>query len=106
MNRNSLPFDTNGPWYTSGLRVGTAAVTTLGMGEAEMKEMAATFKLVLTHTKPEQITSGENAGKLSKAKYTMDEKVKTEAKSRVKALLDRFPVYPELDLEFLQKYFG
>ncbi len=106
LNRNSLPFDTNGPWYTSGLRVGTPAVTTLGMGEAEMKEMAAIFKLVLTHTKPEQITSGENAGKLSKAKYTMDEKAKAEARSRVKALLDRFPVYPELDLEFLQKYFG
>ena len=31
LNRNALPFDKNGPWYTSGLRLGTAAVTTLGM---------------------------------------------------------------------------
>jgi glycine hydroxymethyltransferase len=105
LNRNALPFDTNGPWYTSGLRVGTAAVTTLGMGAAEMKEMAAIFKLVLSHTKPETITTGEHAGKLSKAKFILDEKAKTEARSRVKALLDRFPVYPELDLEFLIKYF-
>ncbi len=35
LNRNSLPFDPNGPWYTSGLRIGTPAVTTLGMGPAE-----------------------------------------------------------------------
>ena len=33
LNRNSLPFDPNGPWYTSGLRLGTPAVTTLGMGD-------------------------------------------------------------------------
>jgi glycine hydroxymethyltransferase len=39
LNRNSLPFDPNGPWYTAGLRVGTAAVTTLGMGMAEMEEI-------------------------------------------------------------------
>jgi glycine hydroxymethyltransferase len=106
LNRNSLPFDSNGPWYTSGLRVGTPAVTTLGMGTAEMKEMAAIFKLVLANTKPELITSGENTGKASKAKYIIDPEAKTEARSRVKALLDRFPVYPELNLEFLMKYFG
>jgi len=34
LNRNSLPGDVNGPWYTSGLRIGTPAVTTLGMGPA------------------------------------------------------------------------
>jgi glycine hydroxymethyltransferase len=106
LNRNSLPFDSNGPWYTSGLRVGTPAVTTLGMGAAEMKEMAAIFKLVLANIKPEQITSGENTGKASKAKYIIDQKAKAEARSRVKALLERFPVYPELNLEFLMKYFG
>ncbi len=106
LNRNSLPFDSNGAWYTSGLRVGTPAVTTLGMGEAEMKEIASIFKLVLSNTKPEIIAKGENAGKASKAKYVLDEKVKEQAKSRVKALLDKFPVYPELDLELLQKYFG
>jgi glycine hydroxymethyltransferase len=106
LNRNSLPFDSNGPWYTSGLRVGTPATTTLGMGAAEMKEIAAIFKVVLANTKPEKITTGENAGKLSKAKYVVDPKAKAEARTRVKNLLDRYPVYPELDLEFLLKYFG
>jgi len=39
LNRNSIPFDPNGPWYTSGLRLGTPAVTTLGMGQGEMSEI-------------------------------------------------------------------
>ena len=46
LNRNALPFDANGPWYTSGLRVGTPAATTLGMTPSDMKEIAAVFKLV------------------------------------------------------------
>jgi glycine hydroxymethyltransferase len=106
LNRNSLPYDVNGPWYTSGLRMGTPAVTTLGMGKEEMKEIAAILKLVLNNTKPETIATGEHAGKPSKAKYQIAEKAKQEAQKRVKALLDRFPVYPELDLEFLLKNFG
>lgn len=106
LNRNSLPYDINGPWYTSGLRVGTPAVTTLGMGKDEMKEIAAILKLVLSNTKPEIIASGEHAGKPSKAKYQIDANAKREAQTRVKNLLDRFPVYPELDLEFLLQNYG
>ncbi len=106
LNRNALPFDTNGPWYTSGLRIGTPATTTLGMGTAEMKEIAAIIKLVLANTKPATIASGKNAGKPSKAKYILDEKAGAEAKARIKALLDAYPVYPEIDLAFLQEYFG
>jgi glycine hydroxymethyltransferase len=105
LNRNSLPYDPNGPWYTSGLRIGTPATTTLGMGTDEMKEIAAILKLVLSNTKPEIITSGDNAGKPSKAKYVIDDKAADVARNRVKTLLDRFPVYPNLDLEFLKKCF-
>jgi len=105
LNRNSLPYDSNGPWYTSGLRIGTPAVTTLGMKTEEMKEIAAILVLVLSNTKPETIASGNNAGKPSKAKYVIDEKAASEARAMVKKLLDRFPVYPQLDLELLQKHF-
>ena len=52
LNRNPIPFDPNGPWYTSGLRFGTAAVTTLGMGKAEMDEIASVVALVLKNVKP------------------------------------------------------
>ncbi len=105
LNRNSLPFDPNGPWYTSGLRIGTPATTTLGMGEAEMKGIAEVLWLVLSNTKPRILTKGKNAGKPSKAKYGLDEAARNEASSRVKALLDRFPVYPELDLNVLKEGF-
>lgn len=102
LNRNALPFDTNGPWYTSGLRLGTPAVTTIGLSEAEMKEIAAIVKLVLAHTEP----TTTSAGKMSRAKYRLAAAALREAKGRVKALLDRFPVYPELDLAFLEAQFS
>jgi glycine hydroxymethyltransferase len=105
LNRNSLPYDANGPWYTSGLRIGTPAATTLGMGVDEMKEIASILKLVLSNTKPEIISSGGNAGKPSQAKYVIGDKAAGEARSRVKTLLDRFPVYPQLDLELLKRSF-
>jgi glycine hydroxymethyltransferase len=105
LNRNALPFDPNGPWYTSGLRIGTPAVTTLGMGEPQMAEIAAIIALVLKHTKPVVLTKGEKAGQLSKAKAVTDADVKQEAQNRVLALLDRFKLYPELDLAFLSQYF-
>jgi glycine hydroxymethyltransferase len=105
LNFNSLPFDPNGPLITSGMRLGTPAVTTLGMGEAEMKEIAAIIKLVLAGTTAGIIKSGPNAGEHSKRLHVLDEKVRDQARARVKALLDRFPVYPQLDLEFLRRYF-
>ena len=106
LNRNSLPFDVNGPWYTSGLRIGTPAITTLGMGEAEMREIAGIIKLVLANTTPATIESGANAGEASKAKYVVEPKAHDAARARVHALLDRFPVYPELDLTLLQEFFA
>ncbi|MCL2139659.1 MAG: glycine hydroxymethyltransferase [Treponema sp.] len=101
LNRNSLPFDPNGPWYTAGLRIGTAAITTLGMGEPEMEEIASLIALVLKGTSQAQT---EKLVK-SKAKYIIQPEVKTQAIERVKKLLDRFPVYPDLDLPFLKQAF-
>lgn len=98
LNRNSLPFDANGPWYTSGLRIGTPAVTTLGMGPAEMKEIASVIKLVLSNVTATTTASG----KKSLTKYILDAKVSQEAQQRIRALLDQHPLYPELDLELLQ----
>lgn len=105
LNRNALPFDSNGPWYTSGLRIGTPAVTTLGMGKQEMKEIAAIIKLVLSNTRPAKITKGPQAGTLSKSKVVTDPAAKAEALDRVHNLLHRFLLYPELDLEFLKNNF-
>lgn len=105
VNSNSLPFDPQGPLVTSGLRIGTPAVTTLGMGEAEMGEIAAIIKLALTGTKGGLIPTGPKAGTSSKTRYEIDPGALEQVRSRVKGLLDRFPVYPQLDLAFLQRHF-
>ncbi|MCB1105683.1 MAG: glycine hydroxymethyltransferase [Cephaloticoccus sp.] len=102
LNRNSLPFDPNGPWYTSGLRIGTPAVTTLGMGRAEMKEIAAVLAKVLKNTRAAVLKNGG----ASRSKCETDPAVQVTAVERVRALLARFPVYPQLDLGFLQKHFS
>ncbi len=101
LNRNALPFDANGPWYTSGLRVGTPAVTALGMDPADMKEIAAVFKIVLSNTKPAIMQKGSEAGQPSRARFETAEAAAAAARERVGALLSRYPVYPELDLALL-----
>jgi glycine hydroxymethyltransferase len=102
LNRNPIPFDANGPWYTSGLRFGTAAVTTLGMGEAEMEEIASVVALVLKNVKPGKTKSGA----LDKTKYTLDETVRGQSHARVNDLLKSYPVYPEIDLPYLMDGLG
>jgi glycine hydroxymethyltransferase len=97
VNRNSLPFDPNGAWYTSGFRAGTAAITTLGMGKEEMEELGSIMALVLKNTS--QAQKGKDSQEKSKVKYNIEGKAKAEALERVKKLQDRFPVYPQLDLE-------
>src|SRR5215207_2409187 len=89
LNRNVIPFDPNGSWYTSGLRLGTPAVTTLGMGADEMREVAAIVHTVLESTEPVPD---------SKAKYQLDPTVRDQAKRRAADLLDRFPLYPGIAL--------
>ena len=106
LNYNSLPNDPNGPLITSGLRIGTPAITTLGMGPDEMKQIAKIIKLVVSNTQAGILTSGPNAGEPSKRLHTLDAKVRDEARAMIKELLDRFPVYPQLDLAFLQEHFG
>ena len=101
LNRNALPYDQNGPWYTSGLRIGTPAVTTLGMEPEQMREIASVISLVLKATRPQSAPDGTPG----KAKYQVDAGARSKALQKVKALLDRFPVYPELDLDFLKSAF-
>jgi glycine hydroxymethyltransferase len=47
-NKNTIPYDPQGPFITSGLRIGTPAVTTKGMKEAEMEELADIIDSALT----------------------------------------------------------
>lgn len=88
-NRNSIPNDPNGAWYTSGLRIGTAALTTRGLKEEDMREIANCIDLVLHGIKP---VEG------SKIKYTLNSNLKEFVLSRVNKLLEKYPLYPEIEL--------
>jgi glycine hydroxymethyltransferase len=101
LNRNSLAFDVNGPWYTSGLRLGTPAVTTLGMGQDEMVEIADIIVSVLQNVTPARAASQDGPAKMSKAKFDLPEPVAEAARDRVGQLLKRYPLYPEIDLSLV-----
>lgn len=73
-NKNGVPFDTQGPTITSGIRLGTPAVTTRGLDENDMKTIARLIKTTLL-----DFESG-----------------KTSIREEVAAICSRYPLYPEL----------
>ena len=88
-NRNTIPGDPNGPWYTSGIRLGTPALTTLGLGPDDFDEIAELITTVLSATHP---ASG------SKARYDLPAAVVTAGRARCADLLARHPLYPAIEL--------
>lgn len=72
-NKNTIPFDPESPFVTSGIRLGTPALTTRGLNAEDMKEIASIIALVLKH--PEEPS------------------VLAEAKQRVAVLCEKYPMY-------------
>jgi len=93
-NRNSVPADPNGAWYTSGIRFGTPALTTRGFGATEFEQVAELVVDVLTNTTP----NATKDGGVSKATYTLAEGVADKTKAASAEMLDKHPLYPGLDL--------
>jgi len=94
-NRNSVPRDPNGAWYTSGVRIGTPALTTRGFGPAEFDRVAELIAGVLAATTPVATASGAPG----KAKYTVADGVADRTKAAAAELLEANPLYPGLDIE-------
>ncbi|ANH78316.1 glycine hydroxymethyltransferase [Candidatus Chlamydia sanziniae] len=97
VNRNALPSDPVGKWDTSGIRLGTPALTTLGMGLNEMQEVANIIVKVLRNIRVRRNADGSS----NKNMGELPENIAQEAKERTKDVLLRFPLYPEIDLEAL-----
>lgn len=95
LNRNAIPFDKNGPWYTSGIRLGSPALTTLGMGKTEMYEIVDIIIDVLSNTHPKIV---QKTGEKSLAACETEPEILERSKTRVQALLGKFPLYPELEI--------
>ena len=93
-NRNSVPSDPNGAWYTSGIRFGTPALTTRGFGHDEFDKVAELVVDVLSNTTP----NNTKAGAPSKATYTLADGVADRTKAQSAEMLDKFPLYPGLEL--------
>ncbi|MFB9315085.1 glycine hydroxymethyltransferase [Nocardioides plantarum] len=93
-NRNSVPADRNGAWYTSGIRLGTPALTTRGFGHDEFDTVAELIVHVLDNTQP----GTTKAGGPSKASYTLAEGVADKVKDASAEILDKHPLYPGLEL--------
>src|SRR5215210_5354953 len=93
-NRNSVPHDPNGAWYTSGVRLGTPALTTRGFGHDEFDKVAELIVDVLAHTE----AGTTKAGGPSKASYTLGDGVGDKVKDASAEMLEKFPLYPGLDL--------
>ncbi|MFJ1753430.1 glycine hydroxymethyltransferase [Kitasatospora sp. NPDC088134] len=84
-NRNAVPQDPNGAWYTSGVRLGTPALTTRGLTTADFDEVAELVHTVLAGTAP----TGS-----SKAQYTLDPALRDAVAKRAVDLLAPYPLYP------------
>ena len=76
MNKNLIPFDPQPPLVTSGLRLGTPALTTRGMKETEMRKIAGLIDEAITHSK--------------------DEKVLNTVREKVNKIIIAFPLYLNL----------
>ena len=93
-NRNSVPNDPNGAWYTTGVRVGTPALTSRGFGPSEFDQVAELIVNVLANTEATATASGAPG----KAKYRLADGVADRTRDAAAELLDANPLYPGLEV--------
>ena len=89
-NRNAIPQDPNGAWYTSGIRIGTPALTT----PRPRRRRDGPDRRADPHRADARPTPAEG----SKAKYDLDPAVADRVSKQATELLADFPLYPTVDL--------
>jgi glycine hydroxymethyltransferase len=101
MNKNTVPNDPSSPFYPSGLRLGTPALTTRGMKEEEMRVIGGFIAEVLEEIKPYKLPSGkeERTAYIKNAKKELGSNAKIlETREKVRQLCTKFPLYPNMEL--------
>lgn len=93
VNRNSLPNDPNGAWYTSGIRLGTPALTTVGMKEEDMVAIGHLISRVLHNIKPVELSNK----RMSKAKASIAQEIKEDALELTGKLLSEHVPYEGIE---------
>jgi len=94
-NRNTVPGDQSSPFYPSGLRLGTPAATTRGMGAEEMKQIAKWIKQVSDHIANAQLPTEKEARLIFMKQFRAELKQDTfydALKEEVKMLCQKFPI--------------
>ncbi len=99
VNKNTIPNDPASPFYPSGIRLGTPTLTTRGMKEQEMREIADMIFQIIAAVKQYQLPEGkeERAAYIKKFKEEIQDNAQVKStRSRVLDLCKKFPLYPDM----------
>ncbi len=102
VNKNTIPGEPSSPFYPSGIRLGTPALTTRGMKEAEMQEIGMLFAEVLNQIKDEKLPENKEEIQRHMARFRAEIKENPKIKevhAKVLEISRRFPLYDEIELK-------
>jgi glycine hydroxymethyltransferase len=99
VNKNTIPAEPSSPFYPSGIRLGTPALTTRGMKEPEMERIADWIAAIIDETKGEALPEDKLERREAVDRFRTRARNNTrigEIREQVIALCKHFPLYPEL----------